>query len=190
MIPCKGVYRVRLRRFEGTCSESVGLVRLGLGGPSAQRLASIAIFSVSLSMRSHMFVSCSITPSVLVGADWAAEDEDDTYPITGAKYSFTGACAARAAPRKDDTTSGISLTIGWTGKSTIRRSARQNAQERAPERSLIRFQRFALGSVAQKCAVEDAPEPPRLSLPRTEEEKCHRSAPQSVQARSAPGSAQ
>ena len=37
-------------------------VRLGWGGPSAQRLVNIEIFSVSFSMRSHMFVSCSMRP--------------------------------------------------------------------------------------------------------------------------------
>ena len=61
-------------------------------------------------------------PSVLVGAAWAAEDKDDPHSITGTKYSFTGAGDAWAAPREDDTTSGISLTIGGTGKSTIRSS--------------------------------------------------------------------
>ena len=93
-IPDKEAYRVRLPRFEGACSESVGLVRLGWGGSSTYRLVRIAISSVLLSMRSHMFVSCSTMPSVLVGAAWAASCEDDT-------------------------NSGVSLAIGGPGRSMI-----------------------------------------------------------------------
>ena len=81
--PWQGECRVHLRRFEGICSDSVGLARLGLIRPFR---ANVAIFSVSSSMRSKMFVGCFTMPSVLVGAEWASEDENGAYSISEAMY--------------------------------------------------------------------------------------------------------
>ena len=64
-----------------------------------------------------MFVSFSSMPSVLVGAAWAAEDEEDPHSITEAKYSTTGSDAAWAASGEDDTTFGVSLAIEGPGRS-------------------------------------------------------------------------
>ena len=66
-----------------------------------------------------MCVSCSSIRSILVGAAWAAEDEEDPHSITGAKYPTTGADAAWAASCEDDTTSSVSLAIEGPRRSMI-----------------------------------------------------------------------
>ena len=115
--PGKGAYRVRLRRLKSLFRvRRAGKTWLGwlFHVTFGQRRNRLSPFT----MHSHMFVSCSTMPPMLVGAAWAAEDEEDP-SIIEAKYSFTGAGAAWAASCRDDTTSGVSLAIERPGKSMI-----------------------------------------------------------------------
>ena len=72
-------------------------------------------------------------------------------------------------------TSPLPVSLSPSEEPESRRSACQHAQERALEEALICFQKFAHGSVAQRCAVADADgeqlAPLRLSVPRSEEQE-------------------